>query len=46
MLDHLESAALYVNLKKCSFAIGQVKFLSFIVSRDGVSADPKKVATI
>ena len=46
-LDHLtqvcttlRNESLYGNLKKCSFFTDKVVFLSFIVSSEGVSADP------
>ena len=52
-LDHLTQVcttlrkeSLYVNLKKCSFFTNRVVFLGFIVSSEGVSADPQKVQAI
>ena len=49
-LDHLTQVcttlrkeSLYGNLKKCSFFTDKVVFLGFIVSSEGVSADPQKV---
>ena len=46
-LDHLtqicttlRTESLYGNLKKCSFFTDRVVFLGFIVSSEGVSADP------
>ena len=46
-LDHLtqvcttlRNESLYGNLKKCSFFTDKVIFLGFIVSSEGVSADP------
>nr|XP_023900366.1 uncharacterized protein LOC112012220 [Quercus suber] len=48
-LDHLTQVcttlrkeSLYGNLKKCSFFTDKVVFLGFIVSSEGVSADPKR----
>ena len=48
-LDHLTQVcttlrkeSLYGNLKKCFFFTDQVIFLGFIVSFEGVSADPKR----
>lgn len=35
-----------MNLKKCAVMTSQVVFLGFIVSSDGMSADPKKVRAI
>lgn len=46
VLDRLRNAQLFANLKKCSFAVSQVEYLGFIVSTEGVQADPKRVATI
>ena len=52
-LDHLTQVCttlreetLYGNLKKCSFSTDKVIFLGFIVSSEGVSADPQKVQAI
>ncbi|XP_038974994.1 uncharacterized protein K02A2.6-like [Phoenix dactylifera] len=42
----LRSEKLYVNLKKCFFAESQVPFLGFIISDQGVAADPEKVRAI
>ena len=52
-LDHLRQVclilqreSLYANPKKCAFMTSHVTFLGFIVSSDGVSADPEKVRAI
>ena len=52
-LDHLTQVcttlrkeSLYGNLKKCSFFTNKVVFLGFMVSFEGVSADPQKVQAI
>ena len=37
---------LYGNLKKCSFFTDRVIFLGFIVSSEGVSANPQKVQAV
>ncbi|XP_038971183.1 uncharacterized protein LOC120104333 [Phoenix dactylifera] len=42
VLHTLRSEKLYINLKKCFFAEPQVSFLGFIISANGVSADPEK----
>uniref|UniRef100_A0A2N9IC59 Reverse transcriptase n=1 Tax=Fagus sylvatica TaxID=28930 RepID=A0A2N9IC59_FAGSY len=52
-LTHLEQVctalrkeSLYANLKKCSFFTDKVIFLNFVVSSEGVSADPQKIKAI
>ena len=52
-LTHLEQVctalrkeSLYANLKKCSFFTDKVIFLGFVVSSEGVSADPQKIKVI
>ena len=52
-LDHLTQVcttlrkeSLYGNLKKCSFFTNKVVFLGFMVSFEGVSANPQKVQAI
>jgi len=42
----LREAKLFANLKKCNFLQTQVLFLGFIVSAQGISADPDKVRAI
>lgn len=37
---------MYANLKKCAFMSSSVIFLGFVVSAEGVSADPEKVKAI
>ena len=37
---------LYVHLDKCRFSEDTVKYLSFILSKDGLKMDPSKVQTI
>ncbi|XP_028755921.1 uncharacterized protein LOC114715291 [Neltuma alba] len=39
----LRKEKFYLNLPKCSFLQSQVMFLGFIVSKQGLSADPAKV---
>jgi len=48
-LDHLYQVCtvlrkeeLYPNPKKCALLTTQVHFLGFVISSDGVSADPEK----
>jgi len=46
LLCALREAKLFANLKKCIFLQTQVLFLGFIVSTQGISADPDKVRAI
>ena len=46
VLQRLHDFQLYVNLKKCQFNTTRVEFLGFIVSTEGVTMDPDRVATI
>jgi transposase InsO family protein len=46
ILRQLRKNGLYVNLKKCKFAATEVEFLGYIISRDGVAMDPRRVDTI
>ena len=52
-LDHLRQVcaalrkeSLFANLKKCEFMTSRITFLGFIVTPDGVSADPEKIRSI
>ena len=52
-LDHLRQVcqalrqdSLYANHKKCEFMTHRVIFLGFVVTAEGVSADPEKVKSI
>ncbi|XP_068312511.1 transposon Ty3-I Gag-Pol polyprotein [Pyrus communis] len=42
----LQDQKLYANLKKCHFLSESVLFLGYIISSDGIKADPGKVASI
>jgi len=42
----LRKEELYANPKKCTFLSTQLQFLGFVVSANGVSADPEKIRTI
>lgn len=42
----LKENHLYLNLKKCSFMSLELLFLGFIVGKNGIKADPSKVAAI
>ena len=42
----LRQDSLYANRKKCEFMTHRTIFLGFVVTTEGVSADPKKVKSI
>ncbi|PKU83878.1 RNA-directed DNA polymerase [Dendrobium catenatum] len=42
----LREHKLYLNLSKCEFATPSVYFLGFVVSHEGIQADPRKVAAV
>ena len=46
VLEAFAAANLHFKISKCSFATTSTKFLGFIVSRDGISMDPKKISAI
>ena len=46
VLERLRSAGLKLKPQKCFFGSGQVEYLGYVVSRDGISADPKKVTAV
>ena len=46
VMSHIEKSGLKINPKKCKFFTSQVKFLGHIVSADGITTDPSKVAAI
>ena len=46
VLKVLRAEQLYINRDKCSFMKKSVKFLGFIISDEGVEADPAKVQAI
>ena len=46
VLDAFTRSNLRFKLPKCLFAQKQTKFLGYIVSADGVSADPQKIAAL
>ena len=46
VLERLRKYELYANPAKCQFITKAVEFLGFIISVDGVSMDPNRVATI
>jgi transposase InsO family protein len=46
VLERLKAAGLQAAIHKCEFHVTRTKYLGFIVSTDGVEADPEKVAAI
>lgn len=45
-LNHLSSAGVTLNSKKCEFRKTQITFLGHVINRLGISADPNKTAAI
>jgi len=44
VLERLSAAGLKLDIKKCEFAIKQVKYLGFIITAgEGIKVDPEKV---
>lgn len=46
VLNILEQNGLKIKRNKCSFLAKEVKYLGFIIDRNGVRVDPEKVETI
>ena len=46
VLERLNNVNLKINIKKCRFAMNQVKVLGHLVSSEGILPDPKKVEVI
>ena len=46
MLDRIKTAGVLLNKVKCKFSVSSVKFLGHIVNKDGIKADPDKMAAI
>jgi len=46
VLSTLANHKLYAKLKKCDFWMERVHFLGHIVSKEGISVDPAKLATV
>lgn len=44
--DQLEIAGLTINLEKCKFARPSLKYLGYIVDKEGLRTDPEKVRAI
>jgi hypothetical protein len=46
VLRKLRAAGLQASISKCEFHVTRTKYLGFIISTDGVEADPEKVAIV
>ena len=46
VLNKISSAGLTINPEKCEFCRSQVRYLGFIVQRDGLTVDPEKARPI
>jgi hypothetical protein len=46
VLQRLKEKRLYAKFSKCEFWLDKVIFLRHVVSKDGISVDPKKVEAI
>ena len=46
VLERMREAGLYLKASKCEFHKEEVEFLGFIVGKNGVRMDPKKVDSI
>ena len=46
VLQRLKEKQLYAKFSKCEFWLDKVIFLGHVVSKDGISVDPKKVEVV
>lgn len=46
VLEKVEKAGVTLNMAKCKFGKGQVKFLGYIISADGMRPDPEKAKAV
>ena len=46
VMERLESAGVTLNLEKCEFSKDMIQFLGHQVSKEGIQADPEKIAAI
>ena len=46
VLSVLRSEQLYANLKKCTFCMGKIVFLGYVVTAQGIEMDEEKVKAI
>ena len=43
IFGRLRAAGLQVNLHKCSFGLKEIPYLGYVITREGIKPDPKKV---
>ena len=46
VLEVLRKYGLYANLKKCRFHKDEIRFLGFVVSRDGIKMEEERIDTV
>ena len=46
VLETLRQHKLYANLKKCEFWMNSVTFLGHVISKEGISVDPRKIQAV
>ena len=46
VLQRLRNAGLQADIKKLEFSVKRTKYLGFIISTNGIEADPKKTLAI
>ena len=46
VLQILKEEKLFAKLKKCDFWLDRISFLGHVISKDGISVDPKKVEAV
>jgi hypothetical protein len=46
VLERLQAASLQADIRKCEFRVTRTKYLSFIVSTDGIKVDLDKIEVI
>ena len=44
--DSLKEAGLTINLKKCEFCRQEIKYLGYVINKDGLSTDPEKIECV
>ncbi|GKA31744.1 hypothetical protein Tco_0718049, partial [Tanacetum coccineum] len=44
--DNLRKVNMKLNSKKCSFGVKEGKFLSYMVTSEGIQANPKKTKAV